>query len=65
MLAVGLFLSSLSLLANAQVLAQTSSKQVKVPKLDAPGRRESGGTRTPVKICITGKVPLLILLRSC
>ncbi|MDJ0615628.1 MAG: DUF928 domain-containing protein [Calothrix sp. MO_192.B10] len=65
LLACSLVLSGFPLVANAQILPQTglkSSKQVKVPKVDVPGKRESGGTRGPGEICISGKVPLLALI---
>ncbi|MDJ0675624.1 MAG: DUF928 domain-containing protein [Calothrix sp. MO_167.B42] len=62
LLAFSLVLSSFPLIADAQTLSQTSLKQVKIPKLDRPGRRESGGTRRPGEICISGKVPVLALL---
>ena len=62
LLAFSLVLSSFPLITDAQTLPQTSLKQVKIPKVDRPGRRESGGTRGPGEICISGKVPVLALL---
>ncbi|MDJ0799948.1 MAG: DUF928 domain-containing protein [Calothrix sp. MO_167.B12] len=65
LLACSLVLSGFPLVANAQILPQTglkSSKQVKVPKVDVPGKRESGGTRGPGEVCISGKVALLALV---
>ncbi len=65
LIAFSLVLSSFPLVVDAQTLTQASlklSKQVKVPKLDRPGRRESGGTRRPGETCISGKVPILALL---
>lgn len=64
-LALMLVLSSFPFAADAQTLPQASLKslkQVKVPDVDRPGRRESGGTRGPGDMCISGKVPLLALL---
>ena len=62
LLVFSLLLSSFPLIADGQILPQTSLKEVKIPKLDRPGRRESGGTRRPGEICIFGQVPVLALL---